>query len=94
MHLALGRVEMDLARPAAAGGCYRRARSLLRPGSEGWCEATLALAESLDADGHAAAARDILRVSGALYPRFGNPELRAKLEQLAQRLRGGIEESS
>ena len=86
VHLALGRLEMDLKQPAIAAKCYRRARKLFKPGSESWCEVTLALAEGLNADGHAVAAGDILRVSGALYPRFGNPELLAKLKQLTQRL--------
>lgn len=86
VHLALGRLEMDLKQPAVAAKCYRRARKLFKPGSEGWCEVTLALAEGLNTDGHAVAAGDILRVSGALYPRFGNPELLAKLKQLTQKL--------
>ncbi|GAF84677.1 unnamed protein product, partial [marine sediment metagenome] len=87
LHMALGRVELDLKQPAEAVKCFRRARKACKPDSVDWCESTLLLAQGLHANGQAVAARDILRVSGALYPRFGNPELLAKLKTLSERLR-------
>lgn len=84
--LALGRLQMAVKRPAVAVEHFRRARKLTRPGSADWCRATLALAEGLHAQGHAVAAADVVRVSRALYPAFGGPELLRQLKQLADEL--------
>lgn len=85
-HLALGWLEMSMSQPAAAVESFRQARKLCRSGTPDWCEATLALAEGLLAVGQAPAAAEVLRVSQALYPRFGSPELLAKLKKLSDRL--------
>ena len=89
-HMAMGRTQMILKRPGSAVACFRRARKLCTPGSVAWCEATLALAEGLHADGHTAAAADVLRVTAALYPRFGHPELLMKLKKLTERVRSAL----
>ncbi|HUU21714.1 MAG TPA: tetratricopeptide repeat protein, partial [Phycisphaerae bacterium] len=89
VHMDRGRVDMLLKQPAAAAGHLRKARGLCKPGSPPWCEATLALAEALLADGHRQAAADILRVSAALYPDFGSPELKLRSRELTKELDPG-----
>ena len=77
--LARGRCQLALRLPDKAGDSFRQARKLCPPGGADWCLATLELAAALRDGGNAAAARDILRVSQALYPDFGGPSLRARL---------------
>jgi len=84
-HLARGRMKMALRQPTEAAAACRRARSASKAGSVPWCEATLELVKALRTGGHDAAAADILRVSAALYPAFGNAELKAELKRLAGR---------
>jgi hypothetical protein len=86
VHLARARCLMDLARPADAAEACRAARGHAAAGSAPWCRATLALAEALAADRHAGDAADILRVSAALYPDFGDAQLLAALRRLRERL--------
>jgi len=88
-----GRVDMLLKQPAAAAQHLRKARGLCKPGSPPWCAATLALAEALLASGHRQAAADILRVSAALYPDFGGPELKLRATELTKQLDPGPKES-
>jgi hypothetical protein len=89
-HLALGRCYTRLRRPGKAVETFREARRISRPGTVPWCRATLALAEGLQAQRHARAAGDILRVSQALYPEFGNAELMAELRQLEDLVRDAV----
>lgn len=86
VHLALGRVNLDLRRADRAVASFRKARGLCRPGTPDWCRATLALAEGLVAGRHDGDATDILRVAEALHPDFGDPELRSQLKALRGRL--------
>jgi len=86
LHLARSRCQLALRQPEQAVASARRARALAKPGEEDWCETTLVLAEGLSACDHGAAAADILRVSDALYPTFGNLELRRRMKQMRQDL--------
>jgi len=84
--LARARCLATLGRQEESVASARQARMLSSAGSEDWCRATLALAEGLSAQGHGAAAADILRVSEALYPVFGDTDLRKKLKRLRENL--------
>jgi hypothetical protein len=86
LHLARSRCLATLGRHDDSVAAARAARGLGKPGSEEWCRATLALAEGLAAKSHTAAAADILRVAGAMYPTFANAELRGKLKRLRENL--------
>lgn len=88
LHLARSRCLAALERYEEAVASARKSRMLARAGSEDWCRATLALAEGLKGQGHAAAAADILRVSEALYPAFGGADLRKKLRTMRESLDG------
>lgn len=92
LFLAVGRCELALLRPKAAVIAVRKARKLTERGSVDWCRMTVALAEALRAAEHAAAAEDVLRVAQALYPNFGNAELKARLIRLRRSLAasGGV----
>jgi predicted Zn-dependent protease len=81
-HLARAEMKLALNLPEEAATACRQARKVAAPGSVPWCRATLQLATALRAAGHEDAAADILRVSGALYPAFGNAELKAELKRL------------
>lgn len=82
IHLARGRCLAALRLPDKAAASYREARKLSTAGSPEWCRATLALAENLRTGGQASAAREVLRVSLALYPDFGSPELLSELKRM------------
>lgn len=84
--VARGRMEIELGSPAKAVPWLRGARQGLKPGSEPWCATTLELVDALLAQGQNAAAADILRVAGALYPDFGSPELLRSFRLLRQRV--------
>jgi hypothetical protein len=88
LHLARSRCLAALERYEEAVASARKSRMLARAGSEDWCRATLALAEGLKGQGHAAAAADILRVCEALYPAFGGADLRKKLRAMRESLDG------
>jgi hypothetical protein len=90
VHMAAGRLEMQARQGDLAVDAFRRSRRLCREGTAAWCSATLALAEALAADGHAAAAAEILRVSQALHPQFGTAELLAELKKMTETLRQAI----
>lgn len=89
VHLARGRCLLDLSQPGPAAEAFRAARGLAREGRRDWCQATLALAEALAAANRAGDAADILRVAEALYPDFGDPELRGRLRALRRRVEAG-----
>jgi len=86
LHLSRSRCLAALGRHEESAASARQARASSAPGSEDWCRATIALAEGLAAQGHTAAAADILRVAGALHPNFANMELRGRLKQLRENL--------
>jgi tetratricopeptide (TPR) repeat protein len=87
LHLSRSRCLAAVGRHEESAGAARQARALSAPGSEDWCRATIALAEGLAAQGHTAAAADILRVAGALHPNFANTELRGRLKALRENLK-------
>ncbi|MCX5684917.1 MAG: hypothetical protein NT049_14715 [Planctomycetota bacterium] len=88
LHLVRSRCLAALERYGDAVASARKARMLTAAGGEDWCLATLALAEGLVGEGHKEAAADILRVSEALYPAFGNLDLRKKLRTMRESLDG------
>ena len=80
--LQRGRCLLELRQGAEAAESFRQARKLAREGSALWCQITLELADALRQQGQASAGVEILRVSRALHPDFGNPELKARLIEL------------
>jgi len=87
VQLTRGNLALALSMPKEAMTCFRRARELQPKGSVGWCRATLALARGHVARGQKQAARNLLRFASEVYPRFGNPELRAELKRLRSQVR-------
>ena len=87
VYIEWGLVEMALKQPGEAISCFRTARGLCKPGSALWCQATINLADAMRERGDTTAAMNVLRVSKALYPRFGNPELLREQKLLSEKLR-------
>ncbi|NLF32646.1 MAG: hypothetical protein GX591_17360 [Planctomycetes bacterium] len=83
-HLARADMKLALNLPEEAAAACRKARLAAPEGSVPWCSATLQLARALRASGHHGAAADLLRVSGALHPAFGNTELKAEWRRLIE----------
>lgn len=67
VHLATGRLQQQLQQWQSAAVAYRAARKQLRAGGAPWWQATIGLAESLQAQDNAAGARELLRVANAMY---------------------------
>jgi len=81
VQFARGQCLITLNQGEKALEALRSARALAKAGTAQWCEITLELAAALKAGGSQQAALDILRVSQALYPDFGTPQLRSRLRQ-------------
>ena len=85
-HLWLGIAYARSERHAQACEHFRQVRSLEKPATLPWWQATLGLAQSLAARGQLAAARQILQVTLTLYPVIGDDALANDLVQLLGRL--------
>jgi tetratricopeptide (TPR) repeat protein len=85
-HLWLGIAYARTERHAQACEHYRHVRSLEKPATLPWWQATLGLAQSLAARGQIQAARQILQVTLTLYPVIGDDALANDLVQLLGRL--------
>jgi len=65
---------------------FRRVRTLQKPATVTWWQATLGLAQALTAMGQNQAARQILQVTLTLYPVIGDDALANQLVELLGRL--------
>lgn len=85
-HLWLAIAYARSQRNQQAAEHYRQVRTLQKPATLAWWQATLGLAQSLSAMGQNQAARQILQVTLTLYPVIGDDALANQLVELLGRL--------